>query len=78
MGSIRCRRVKMESKSLYQQLREQGLKFNDDVGNTDCFEDVLTTIENLHIYGYVTRAELARIKKRFFKDLEGFTSKIEK
>lgn len=76
MVTFWCRRVKMESKSLYQQLREQGLKFNDDV-NSDCFEDVLTTIESLHLYGYVTRAELARIKKRFFKDLEGFTSKIE-
>lgn len=62
--------------SLQYQLKEQGLKFNDDV-NSNCFEEMLNTIENLHLYGYVTRAELARIKKRFFKDLENFTSKIE-
>jgi hypothetical protein len=66
----------IESKSLCQQLREQGLKFNDGM-ISERFEEMLYTIEDLHLYGYTTDAEHKRIRQRFFKDLENFTSKIE-
>lgn len=64
------------SSSLQHYLNVHKLKFNDDM-ISERFEEVLYTIEDLHLYGYTTDAEHKRIKQRFFKDLENFTSKIE-
>lgn len=64
------------SRSLQHYLNVHKLKFNDGM-ISGCFENMLYTIEDLHLYGYTTDAEHKRIKQRFFKDLENFTSKIE-
>lgn len=64
------------SRSLQHYLNVHKLKFNDGM-ISGCFENTLTVIEDLHLYGYTTDAEHKRLKQRFFKVLENFTSKIE-
>lgn len=64
------------SSSLQHYLNVHKLKFNDDM-IAERFEEVLYTIEDLHLYGYTTDTEHKRIKQRFFRDLENFTSKIK-
>lgn len=61
---------------LRRQLQEQGLKFIADV-NVSWFEEMSSNIDRLLVSGYVTKAEHKKIRKRFFKDLKKFITKIE-
>ena len=63
-------------KSLHLQLKEQGLKFKEDV-NVAYFRQTIIVIDRLLSKGYATEEEYKNIKNRFFKDLENYLTKIE-